>query len=88
MLFPSSDLSHSFAPQSDVPVIADLNFSGSSAGVAMILNQAQIGFMDEFGGGGENNNFQSGRFTAKVYPIFKVGNIRYNLLLLVWMVKF
>ena len=35
-------------------------------GVAMILNQAQIGFMEEFGGGGENNSFQSGRFTASM----------------------
>ena len=66
MLYPSSDLAHSFAPQSSIPVVADLNFSGSYSGVGMILNQTFIGNMTEFGGGGENNNFQSGRFTASI----------------------
>ena len=66
MLFPSSDLNHSFAPQSNVPVIADLNFSGSYSGVGMILNQSFIGNMTEFGGGGVNNSFQSGRFSASI----------------------
>ena len=65
MLFPSSDLNHSFAPQSNVPVIADLNYSGNYFGVGMILNQSFIGYMNEFGGG-DMFNYGSGRFTDTV----------------------
>ena len=53
-------------PASSVPVIADLNTTQSYSRVAMILNQVEIGNMDEFGGGGVNNFFQSGRFTSSI----------------------
>ncbi len=52
-----------FAPRSSIPVIADLNHSGTISRIAMILNQTDYGSMTEFGGGVNLSAFKSGRFT-------------------------
>ena len=55
-----------FAPNSSIPVIADLNHSGLVDRVVMILNQSDRGPMTLFGGGGALSNFDSGRYTAVI----------------------
>ncbi|MDB3958773.1 Ig-like domain-containing protein [Opitutales bacterium] len=65
MLYPSSDLNHSFAPQSSIPIIADLNYTGDFVQVRIYLNQSFAGIMEEFSGG-RFNNFSSGRFTGSI----------------------
>ena len=65
MLYPSSDLNHSFAPQSSIPIVADLNYTGDFVMVGIYLNQSFIGIMEEFGGG-RFNDFSSGRFTGSL----------------------
>ena len=67
LLYPRSGL-EAFAPQSSIPVIADLNYSSTIrvSRVAMILNQADRGSMTLFNGGGNLANYDSGRYTSMI----------------------
>jgi len=67
LLFPQSGIKP-FAPQSSIPVIADLNHSGTVSRVAMILNQTDRGGMTEFNGG-TTSAYKSGRYTAMINNI-------------------
>jgi hypothetical protein len=67
LLYPRSGLKP-FAPQSSIPVIADLNYSSTVKvdRVAMILNQTDRGSMELFNGGGNFANYDSGRYTSMI----------------------
>ena len=67
MLYPRSGI-QAFAPNSSIPVIADLNYSSTVKvdRVAMILNQTDRGPMTLFNGGGNLANYNSGRYTAMI----------------------
>jgi len=69
LLFPRNGV-NPFAPNSSVPVIADLNHTGSVDRVTMILNQTDLdqtqGPMELFLGGGVGSNFNSGRYTSMI----------------------
>ena len=65
LLYPKSGV-EAFAPNSSIPVIADLNHTGSVSRVAMILNQANRGSMTEFSSGGYFSNYNSGRYTSMI----------------------
>ncbi len=66
ILFPNDDLANSFAPQTPIPVIAQVEYSGKIERVDMILNQRLVGTMVEFGAGKE---LDSRRFTAQIQDV-------------------
>ena len=46
MIFPNKDITHGFAPQSNLPVIIDLNYSGSDLNfVALFVDEQFTGFL-------------------------------------------
>ena len=69
LLFPRNGV-NPFAPNSSIPVIAELNHTGSVDRVTMILNQTDLdqtqGPMELFMGGGVGSNFNSGRYTSMI----------------------
>jgi len=66
LLFPNDNISHTFAPQSPIPVIAQVEYSGSIERVDMILNQRVIGQMEEFDVG---KNLSTRRYFSQIREV-------------------
>ena len=71
MLYPSSDLAHSFAPQSSIPVIARYEGTDRVDYVTVILNQQEIDRMEEFSAGSDlgGTRYDSGNFSYQLPPL-------------------
>jgi hypothetical protein len=71
LLHPANDSENQFAPNSYIPIVAQLDYDGLVSRVEVVIQQNKVGILDEFGGGNENN-FRSNRFTGS-YPATQSG---------------
>jgi len=71
LLYPANDSENQFAPNSFIPIVAQLDYEGLVSRVEVVIQQNKVGSLSEFGGG-NGNNFRSNRYTGR-YPAFQEG---------------
>ena len=71
LLYPKNDSANQFAPDSLIPIVAQLDYEGLVSRVEVVIQQNRVGSLSEFGGG-NGNNFRSNRYTGS-YPAVQEG---------------